>query len=329
MKYVFTYQENSKHVAINELREKLSTFKFLREIGEGVCLAEVNIKPENLSKIIYQTPIIFIRHLFEVQAEIEFDELFASKIISLAEKKLSKSLTFSIQQRSSGQIKRGIVNEISANLVKKGYKLDVKNCQQVISIYFADKIAYVGVGLVEYNLSKFKGGEPHYRVDDSLVCRAECKMLEVFDTFDFKTDKIKLACDLGAAPGGWSLALAERGIKVCSIDPADMDKRVLKNKNIKHFKTTSQEFVKNNKDKFDLIVNDMKMDAVKSVKITAELKPNLNKNAFVVITFKLPKGFTFDYVENCISYLQKYFKLITARQLFHNRNEITVIAQNA
>ena len=328
MSYIFTYQENSKHVAINELREKLSSFKFLREIGEGVCLADVNIKPENLSKIIYQTPIIFVRHLFEVQEEVDFDDLFVSKVISLAEKKLSKSLTFSIQQRSSGQIKRGIVNEISANLVEKGYKLDVKNCEQVVSVYFSGEKAFVGVGLVDYNLSKYKGGEPHYKVDDSLVCRAECKMLEVFDTFNFKTNKIKLACDLGAAPGGWSLALAEKGIKVYSIDPADMDKRVLKNKNIKHFKITSQEFVKRSKEKLDLIVNDMKMDAAKSVRITAELIPNLNKDAYVVITFKLPKGFSLNYVENCIKLLKKHFKLITARQLFHNRNEITVIAQN-
>ena len=114
-----------------------------------------------------------------------------------------------------------------------------------------------------------------------------------------------------------------------AIDPAEMDKKVLTLKNVEHKKMTIQEyFFHYNDKKFDIIVNDMKMDVQKSIQLMGKFRDKLNPNGLVIMTFKLPKNYTLNLIEKDLLFLQKEFKLITARQLFYNRSEITVVAKS-
>ena len=96
--------------------------------------------------------------------------------------------------------------------------------------------------------------------------------MEALDCFCVDLKNSTHALDLGSAPGGWSKVLAERNLTVFSIDPANLDDKLAKNKKIIHFKQTAQDFLKNNKQKFDILVNDMKMDAKDSIELTKSFK---------------------------------------------------------
>lgn len=48
------------------------------------------------------------------------------------------------------------------------------------------------------------------------------------------------ACYAGAAPGGWTGFLAQRGFHVLAVDPADMDPAVEAHPHVTHIRSTSQ-----------------------------------------------------------------------------------------
>lgn len=194
------------------------------------------------------------------------------------------------------------------------------------NFYINDKI-FCGIDDVENNLSRFKGGVPHYAENDDFVSRAEFKMTEALEVFKIDTENLKEGADFGAAPGGWTKVLAKNGINMVAIDPANMNKKVLSLENVIHKQMTIQEyFFNHNTKKFDIIVNDMKMTVQKSIKIISDFYDNLNQNGIIIMTFKLPKGYSIELIEKDLNELQKKFKLITARQLFYNRSEITVVS---
>ena len=59
--------------------------------------------------------------------------------------------------------------------------------------------------------------------------------------------------DLGAAPGGWTRVLRQRGQYVTAIDTAVLDDRLKGDKGIRFLKMTAQVYLKNEPDKFDLM----------------------------------------------------------------------------
>ena len=135
-----------------------------------------------------------------------------------------------------------------------------------------------------------------------------------------------MAADLGAAPGGWTNVFLSKGLKVVAIDPANMDSELLKNPNLKHYKEMTQTYLTRNMDThFDLVVNDMKMDVVQSASITNEFEPVLSEQGLVIMTFKLPNKFSYLNIKHGLEELTKCYDFVTARQLFHNRSEITVL----
>ena len=131
---------------------------------------------------------------------------------------------------------------------------------------------------------------------------------------------------MGASPGGWSRVLLNKGLKVTAVDPADLHSKLINKPNLAFFKMTSQEYYSVNKQKFDVLANDMKKDPQDSARLVLKYSKFLNRGGIVIMTFKLPKDVkvvkrvinnTFDILK------QKYF-IKSAKNLFYNRNEITV-----
>lgn len=322
MNFIFTCQ--CEKIAYEELTKKDSSFEFIKWIDSCIGFAKTKFDSPKFCQYIKRKPIVFVRHIFKVDKIISLKQDFESEILTLS-KNLDKSKTFSIQLRFNKNNHIINVNELSQKIVNLGYNLDVKNCQQVISIYIDNENLYVGIDNIENNLSKFKGGIPHYKETDDFVSRAEFKLLEALDVFNINTTSLKTAADFGSAPGGWTKVLANNNIYVTSIDPAKIKPSVQKMQNVDYKKMTIQEyFFKHNKSSFDIIVNDMKMDVFKSINLTLDFYDKLNDNGIVIITFKLPKSYTLKMVDHYINCLLKKFNLIGARQLFYNRNEITV-----
>ena len=331
MQYIFTCQENSRKLAVYELGLYDSSFRFEGWLSNEAGLAETELDITELAALIRTTPVIFVRHIFEVQREITIsDDTWRDEVIDLCHEKLDMTSDFSVQTRCHDDAVlpiKGIADSIAQPLTDEGYTLNVKDPVQAISVCIFGSTAYVGVDDVANNLSRFKGGMPHFAPTDeySFISRAEYKLLDIIDCMHIDTDNVKTALDLGAAPGGWTKALVESGMKVVSVDPLKLDERIYKNPNVKCFRMTAEKYLTcGDNTKFDLIVNDMKLDVLKSLAIVSDFRDRLTDGGYAVITFKLPHTFAYKHLREYLAWLNG-FELVSARQLFYNRSEITAV----
>jgi len=330
MKYIFTCQENSKKLATYELGLYDESFEFVDWLDGEVGLASTSLDIAALAALIRTKPVIFVRHIFEVQATSEVNEGYTDSIIALCHERLDITEPFSVQTRCAASAAvpvKGIAESIATPLEKDGYTLDVRHPRQVVSVYVAGSTVYFGTDYAENNLSKYKGGMPRFAPTEefSFISRAEYKLLDIIECMDIDTSAFSTAVDLGAAPGGWTKALVERGLKVTSIDPMKLAPEIFKNKNVRYYCMTAERFIaQSDGTKFDMLVNDMKLDVRKSLDIVADFAPRLNEGAVAVVTFKLPHTFAYKHLLENLHYLRDY-ELVGARQLFYNRSEITAV----
>lgn len=333
MKYIFTCQPASAKIAASEYKKEDPTSTFLDWLDTGVGLIESDLDNLQMIQTIKTAPMIFTRHIFEVDLEIDRPESideFITICLEYAMGTLNQENSFAIQARTLDlelmkQYRNDVREQLSQALVHEGYTEDIKHGEQILSIFFTKKKAYLGCGSSSLNLSNWNGGMMHC-AKEGMISRAEFKLLEAMECFELDLSKYHTAADLGAAPGGWTNALLSKGLKVVAIDPANMDSELLKNPNVKHYKEMTQTYLTRNLDtRFDLIVNDMKMDVVQSASITNEFESVLADDGLVIMTFKLPNKFSYLNIKRGLEELSKSYTFVTARQLFHNRSEITVL----
>ena len=92
---------------------------------------------------------------------------------------------------------------------------------------------------------------------------------------------------------------------------------------------TAEEYLEGEPDQFDLIVNDMRMDARDSARLMLRYAACLYPDGLVIMTLKLPEVHRSRIVEHALKILRGRYEIIGARQLFHNRSEITVALRPA
>ncbi len=319
MKIVFTCQEQSYKTAEREIAQALCA-RGARGIGPGVGALETDFPPGQVHDIMLGRPVLFTRHLFPVTLKLapgadpldHADEIAAS---------LDPQLSYSVQARSAGG--PATTRALSEALRGRGHTPDIRRPAQAVSLYYADDALYIGVSPTQWNLSDWNGGMMHFSAKD-LISRAECKLLEAFTVFGVALRPRMRALDLGASPGGWTRALAARGLEVTAVDPAALDARVAALPNVRHARQTAQAFMRGDGDTYDLIASDMKIDAQRSLSILFDLLPKLKPEGSILSTLKLPKQDTAKIAAACVSAIRERAVLLGARQLFHNRSEITV-----
>lgn len=173
----------------------------------------------------------------------------------------------------------------------------------------------------------------HIKSDNKHLTRSFFQSLTVWQAAS------PVAIDLGAAPGGWTQFLLNKGYKVLAIDPEAL--KIPQQANLLHFQGFSDQFCQlllqnqasNHLDfpLIDLLVNDMKLTPRQSLMLTAELSPFVKKNAFICLTLKLlnePKiAKQLSSIKNCLADKFSDYKLVYFRQLACNRQEITAVLQ--
>lgn len=186
---------------------------------------------------------------------------------------------------------------------------------------------YLGFSESGQMLSPRAGGIYRYAMTPETVSRAAFKLTEVFDRVPLTLPASFEALDLGAAPGGWTRVLLEKGGTVTAVDPAALDPGVESDRRVFHYRGLSQQYLKEAGGKrFDILVNDMRMDAMESVRVTGEALELLKRGGYVVITLKLPEKGSLKKARDAISRLEEKTEILFARQLYHNRSEVTCVA---
>ncbi len=323
MKIICTYNRNFK----NYIFETLINFgcKLIKEFSETASIVNIDKSFNDFYKKIISSKIIFLHHIQPVNFEFYVTNNFIEDIKNLIVKNINnffnKNKTYSIQIRTIEC--RFNKCDIILNIEKcVDLKKNNKNPEQVISIFIHKNRCFVGFSETKFNLSKWNGGEVRYNYHDC-ISRAEFKLMELLDFISTKKCNYKTALDLGCAPGGWSRVLLDRNLIVTGIDPAEVDKRLLVNKNFIYHKMVSEDFKKLNNNNFDIIVNDMKINYKSSIKIIKSFLKDLNKNGIVIMTIKLFKN---EDVKEAINIVKNNFQnLVLIKQLYHNRNEFTVV----
>lgn len=285
---------------------------------------------------------IFVRHLMPVDYErdlagTEADIQTVCTLVPDLVARIDPAKSFSVQSRilGSGKLpyRKVVLNETLSQLLEAatGTVMDCRRPQQVVSVLCTPSTAYVGLSLTEKNRSAWPGGKHRFKRDDNQVSRAEFKLLEAMSVFGIELPHTGRALDIGASPGGWTRLLAEQGLQVDAVDPGDLDARICHDRLITHYRQRIQIYSPGTK-RFSAIVNDMKMDARDSIEIMLRFADTLRPDGIAVMTLKMPKltgapavaKQKLEMLQADLGRLASGFDVIGARQLYHNRSEVTV-----
>ncbi|HML48989.1 MAG TPA: SAM-dependent methyltransferase [Clostridia bacterium] len=328
---IFTAQEDAERIALRELKACAPEIALDRMLAPGVGLLSLPGGFQALARALHDAPPIFVRHICPADAEVALDggpedlkrlEAAATALLP----GFSGNAPVSVQTRALGALpayKRFDINEALASiLTEAGLALDVRKPQEVLSVVLEANRAHLGVSDVRDNRSDWAGGCRRFAKEQARISRAEFKLLEALEVFGLTLPNQGHAVDLGAAPGGWTHVLRERGLRVTAVDPAALDPRILNLPGIEHRPVTAQVFFQNPV-RCDLLVNDMKMDSDASATLMAEAAPCLTEGGQAILTLKLPADNWESRVRRALQTLRKAYSTVEARQLFHNRSEVT------
>ncbi|HYH13186.1 MAG TPA: SAM-dependent methyltransferase [Thermomicrobiales bacterium] len=297
--------------------------------AEGLSIADV-------ARSVQEDRNPFIRHLFrevgyiDVPARQTVEETVDAVLDALDEMPVPLPPAASLQVWASGPINLAfrpdtLRRELDAALAEEGVRVGRAGMTQVISVCIAGNGILIGINGIASALSDWPGGRVRLSKPKGQISRSEFKLEELFRTTDLTPPRRGVALDLGASPGGWTRILRGYGLDVVAVDPADLDPRLRDNPHIRHVRTTAGRFLKETSERFDVIVNDMRMDPAMSTGLMIEAAGHLVPGGMMILTLKLSPHGAVRAVRSALARLDGAVDVKLARQLHHNRNEITVV----
>ncbi|MCY0875748.1 MAG: 50S rRNA methyltransferase [Firmicutes bacterium] len=338
--FIFTSAPEASAMALNELSKAGVSSHLKSWLAPGVGLCVSSESQASCQERLSAFPPVFIRHLCFVQTSrklepvVETTQLCAQQLVSELPK-LASDRSLAVQVRlfrrddeetawpwTRQELERAVSGAVLAE--HPGTLLSVSEPQQIVSVVCADGHVYAGVSQVADNLSAWPGGERRFAREALVVSRAEFKLLEAIEVFALDLPRDGQALDLGAAPGGWTRVLRSFGMTVTAVDPAQLSPAVLEDPGVRHEATAAQAYLRQASGVFDVLVNDMKMDPRASVALTVSAVRALRPGGIGVLTLKLPTHTQERVVAASLTALRSVYEVTGARQLFHNRSEVTV-----
>jgi 23S rRNA (cytidine2498-2'-O)-methyltransferase len=331
---ILTADPGFAEMALAELRRVAPKFEVVAELAAGVWAVAVPNGFWPLAERWQQWPPIFVRHICPVDTAVSLPD--SQKDVRLLERTakaefaalIDPELAFSVQTRllSDKPYNKFAVNSTLSDAIEllTGATLNTAEPVQVLSVVITADTAYLGLSLAAYNLSAWAGGEHRFAREEGQISRAEFKLLEALDVFGIELPPRGRALDLGAAPGGWARVLRQQEQYVTAVDPARLHPSLQNDSNVRHLRLTAEQYLQDEPDTYDLIVNDMRLDARDSARLMVQYAPLLYRHGFVLMSFKLPEEGRAAVLDHAFNILRPAYTIAGARQLFHNRSEITV-----
>src|SRR6266536_6092809 len=121
-------------------------------------------------------------------------------------------------------------------------------------------------------------------------------------------------------------------MQVVVVDTAKLDVRLLRQPRLDNYRGYAEDYLEEalkRRRKFNVIANDMRMDAREAARLLVQASACLLSDGFIISVLKLPHETSeIDPLKNlneALRLLQRHFAIVEARQLFHNRQEVTVL----
>ncbi len=331
---ILTAAPDFAELALADLQKAVPQAQLLTEMVAGVWSVYLPMGFWPLAQQWQQQPPIFVRHICPVGSVVSLphnqrDVKLLERVVKAEFANLvDPDLPFSVQTRllCDKPYKRFSVNSALSDAIEllTGAVLKTADPVQVLSVVVTDSVAYLGLSLAATNLSSWAGGEHRWAREPAQISRAEFKLLEALAVFGIALPPRGIALDLGAAPGGWTRVLRQREQYVTAVDPARLHSSLQNDAKVRHLRLTAEAYLEADPDRFDLIVNDMRLDARDSARLMVDYAPLLYPHGFVIMTFKLPENGRLPVLDHAFNILRPTYRIAGARQLFHNRSEITV-----
>ncbi len=330
--WIGTSNQQYAPYAMEEIRRLVDGASFTPLSPGEVFLMNTPLDRQTVLQTITQQEPIFLRHLQAVDGTIDISGE-ATDLERLSDMLGAEALSFK-DKRTAVHIRRhpktaflfsaaDTKAALDAKLIEFGAVPALQDPERIIAIYASPDKLYIGFGSPRDMLSDWAGGAVRFQREEGQISRAKFKLLEAEKAFGLQYAKHQKALDIGAAPGGWTSLLLERGLRVTAIDPADLHPSLSAYPTLTYLKRNASE-VKLAEGSFDLLVCDMSWSPMMMCRLVLDLEQALVKGATAIITIKLMHKKPMQTIRDVISRMSTAFVLQKAKQLFHNREEITL-----
>ena len=244
-------------------------------------------------------------------------------------------IEMSYADTNEGKALNKFCKQFKPHLLKelKQKKLLSDQAEWGLHFFFTDsQHVYIGIAPI-HNQSAYVMGIPRLRMPSSAPSRSTLKLEEAIHWFLSPAQQTRLlrsgmtAVDLGAAPGGWSWQLVQRDCLVTAIDNGPMQEKLMRSGMVEHLQTDA--FTYKPEKQVDWLVCDMAERPLHVSRLIARwLTEKHCKNA--IFNLKLPMKKRLPCVQECLAlFTEKLVQAniphqIKAKQLYHDREEITV-----
>jgi 23S rRNA (cytidine2498-2'-O)-methyltransferase len=333
---LFSAAEESYPDAVRELRDEFGRGLDVARLGPDLG-AVAALDAGKVAAACRSRPLVFPRHLTVEVAHMAradaADPRAVARAVLAAVAGHPTGPAVALQAWVSGEARIGygsgeLARHVTESLTGEGFTVSRAGQRYVVSCAIAPNGVHIGLSHVDDSLSDWPGGRVRLARDAGQVSRSEFKLEELFQTqpLDLPAGS-RRAVDLGASPGGWTRVLRRHGLAVWSVDPGNLDPRVTADAGVHHVRTTAGEFLRRGGEPFDLVANDMRMDPLMSSQVTVDAAGRLRHGGLAVVTLKTGSRRPVETVRRCLSLLRTAYDVVYARQLHHNRREVTVVVR--
>jgi 23S rRNA (cytidine2498-2'-O)-methyltransferase len=316
--------------AIDGVRDQFGSDVRIERIGADVFLATApTLATASFAAACADVPMPFIRHVTELIARAPAGDEHAIEqavrsVIADADAGIAvqawaaDDLTTGWGPADAARLLSGVVRSTGRDAVRSG-------AAEVLSCFLTPRETLFGWNRTADSLSDWPGGRVRLSKGKQQVSRAEFKLEELAKVHPLRLPASGRALDLGAAPGGWTRILRQYGLDVWAVDPADLDARVVADRRVHHVTATADDFLRRTDQRFDVVVNDMRMDPERSAEIMVAAADRMHADATAVVTLKLGTTQVTPTLRASLAILRRAYDIEFVRQLHHNRQEVTVV----
>lgn len=321
--------------AQEELKRAFGSVKSTPLVPGEVLLLSLPEYADAVVERLQAEPLMFLRHIQPVQYDLVLEQLEkgTQPLDALAALLLKREelygIPLSIQVRKAGDA------DIESNASELRHLLEerlsdlhaeftVQNPQLIVSVFWTAERLYAGISNPASNLSDWNGGAVRFQREEGQISRAKFKLLEAEKVFGIDFTAFRHGLDVGAAPGGWTSFLLERGMKVTAVDPAKMHPSLQNHPQLKTVRRNAAD-VKFSPGEFDLLVCDMSWSPKLTARLVVDLLDAVAPGGTVIVTVKLMHKKPLAVIREVIQTFESArLQVQRAKQLFHNRDEITL-----
>ncbi|GIP19927.1 SAM-dependent methyltransferase [Paenibacillus sp. J22TS3] len=333
-RFICTANHGFAPYAQEELRRKFGSVKSTVLVPGEIFLGTLDVSVGEATERLRMEQPIFLRHIFPVQYQIGIvngDKENAMKQLVACLKHLHElhDAHVTVQARkASHQCWDGTSNDLKeavqmgiSDVVKE---FVVKDAERIVSVLVTENAMFTGISAPRDNLSDWNGGAVRFQKEEGQISRAKFKLLEAEKVFGIDFVSFRDALDIGAAPGGWTSFLLERGLRVTAVDPAKMHPSLMASERLTYLQKNADS-VKFRDNQFDLMVCDMSWSPKLTAKLVTGLLYSLSPGGTAVVTVKLLSKKPLALIKEVMDTFENaHMQIQRAKQLFHNRDEITL-----